>query len=447
MSRQLHQQNDASHSPEITPEPPASARRAVLAAGLGSMLEHYDLSIYGFLAVVMAKVFFPATDQATALLVTFATFGIAFLSRPIGAIVIGEYADRAGRKKALSASLLLMGFGSLMIALMPTYQDIGIFASIGVIVARLLQGFSAGGEGATAPIFLAEQNPQRRAFYPSLLIAFGNATKVLSAGMGALLATLFTEEQMQDWAWRLPFLVGTLIIPIGIYLRARIPETAEFRSIQARRAADEAGSPVTSPRSSTMELFRNHKLLLFGQFSVNVQGATTFYFNLFLPTYAVTVLNIPLKDAFWPSMVMGALSIFIAPYAGYLADRFGRFRIMITSSLAAVVLHIPMYLWVLEYRTLGALVAVQIIGSIVTTLYNASHVGMEADIFPTNTRVTATGLASASAKAMFGGFALMIFQGLLNLTGDPVSPLYFVVFAASISFTATLLLRLNGYLR
>ena len=421
---------------------PPSARRAVLAAGLGSMLEHYDLSIYGFLAVVMASVFFPATDQATALLVTFATFGIAFISRPIGAIVIGEYADRAGRKKALSASLLLMGLGSVLLAAMPTYEDVGILASIGVIVARLIQGFSAGGEGATSPIFLAEQNPERRAFYPSLLIAFGNGTKVVSAGVGALLATLFTEQQMHDWAWRLPFLLGTLIIPIGLYVRSRVPETTEFTSAQTARK-----DTATRSTSSTAELFRHHKMLLLAQFSVNAQGATTFYFNLFLPTYAVTVLSIPLKDAFWPSIVMGALSVFIAPYAGLLADRIGRFRVMIVSSVAAALLHIPLYLWVLEHRTLGALVAVQIVGSVVTTLYNGSHVGMEADIFPTRTRATAAGLASASAKMLFGGFSLMIFQGLLTVTGDPISPLYFVVFAATISAMSTALLRLNGYLR
>jgi MFS transporter, MHS family, proline/betaine transporter len=417
-------------------------RKAVLAVGLGSMLENYDLSVYGFLAVIMARVFFPESDPSAALLATFVTFGVSFLTRPFGAVIIGEYADRVGRKKALSLSLSLMGIGSLMMALMPTHAQIGIWASVGVVVARLIQGFSAGGENATAPIFLAEQNPSRRAGFPSLILFFVFASKMLAAAVGAALAYAFTESEIGQWAWRIPFVLGTLIIPIAMYLRHRLPETKEFEAVREARAV--------APRKSgaaTIELFRSYKWRMLAILCMNAMGSTKFYLSLFLPTYAVTVLGLPLKEAFWPSLITGLVSAFVGPGFGFIADRVGRYWILLVSSVAVAVIYVPMFIWLQHQPTILTLTLIQVIGNIVGMPYSGANAGIEAEIFPPHLRSTATGLTMSMGRVLFGGVALIAFQGLLNLTHDPLSPAYIVSLSAAFSVAAAVGLRMAGLIR
>lgn len=428
-------------SPRAGPGSATGRRRAVVAAGLGTMLEHFDLSIYGFLAVIMAKVFFPATDQATALLLAFATFGVAFVTRPVGAIVFGEIADRRGRKTALSWSLILMGVGSIGIAVMPTYEQVGIWATAGVIIARLIQGLSAGGEGAITPIFLAEQDPERRAGFASSAIIFSSGAKLLSSGVGLLLGLLFTPAEIESAAWRLPFLLGAALIPVAIYIRRSVQETVEF---QAYRTSP---SPTAPMAGAALELVKRHKTMMLAMLGINAMGSATFYLSLYLPTYAITVLGIPFAEAFWPSIVGALVGAVLGPMAGVLADRRGRFAIMLGSCVLVGIAYIPMFMLVQLYPTSAALSLMQFVGTILSIPFIGANAGLEAELFPVHARATATGLTTAIGRMLFGGAALMIFQALLVITGNPVAPIFFVTFTAAVSGAVTWALWRSGRIR
>src|SRR5947199_5926213 len=209
---------------------------AVIAASIGNALEWFDFVVYGFFAISIARLFFPAADESTSLLVALATFGVTYFMRPLGAIVLGNYADRHGRKAAFSLTIVVMTLGTGIIALAPTYAAIGLWAPILIVLARCIQGFSAGGEFGAATAFLAEQQPERRGFFASWQFASQGLTTVLATAFGAVLAAALSIEQMDSWGWRIPFLFGLLIGPVGYYLRSHVEETAEFRSTHVRRA-------------------------------------------------------------------------------------------------------------------------------------------------------------------------------------------------------------------
>ncbi|KNB21538.1 membrane protein, partial [Salmonella enterica subsp. enterica serovar Typhimurium] len=207
------------------------AWRVIVSASIGNALEWFDLVVYGFFAVTIAKLFFPTGNDTVSLLLTLGTFGVSFFMRPLGAIVIGAYADRAGRKAALTLSIVLMMVGTLLIAIMPTYAAIGVLAPVGIVIARMVQGFSAGGEFGSATAFLAEHAPQRRGFFSSWQVASQGLTTLLAAGFGALLTGNLSPEAMASWGWRIPFFFGLLIGPVAYYIRRRLDETPEFLDI------------------------------------------------------------------------------------------------------------------------------------------------------------------------------------------------------------------------
>lgn len=199
--------------------------KAVISSSIGNALEWYDVLIYGTMAVIIAKLFFPTDNQTISLLITFATFGVSFFMRPLGAIVIGIYSDRVGRKAALTLSIFLMMLGTLMIAIMPTYSQIGIWASVGIVLARLIQGFSAGGEFGSSTTFLVEHAPRRRGFFSSWQVASQGLSIACAAIAGAMIYAFLTEEQLYSWGWRLPFIFGLMIGPVGYYIRRTLDES------------------------------------------------------------------------------------------------------------------------------------------------------------------------------------------------------------------------------
>ena len=231
---ELKKQRPTSAKSEMTPTTPLSTQadvatkknitKLIVATSVGNALEWYDISIYAYFAVYLSKAFFPANDPTTSLLLTFGSFGLSFLVRPIGGIVLGAYADRHGRKASLMLSIVLMTIGTLVLALMPTYQTIGVVAPIAIILARLVQGFSAGGEFGSSTAFLVEHMPERRGFVASWQFASQGVSGLLGAGFGALLTSLMSPEDLQSWGWRLPFLFGVLIGPVGIYIRNHVDD-------------------------------------------------------------------------------------------------------------------------------------------------------------------------------------------------------------------------------
>ena len=252
--------------------------RTIVAVTTGNAFEWFDFVIFGYFAIAIAKQFFPAGHQTSSLLLSLAVFGAAFVMRPLGAIVLGYCADRQGRKPALTLTISLMMVGTALIAFAPSYHSVGALASYIVLAGRLMQGFSAGGEFGSATALLAEQDPRSRGFYTSLQFASQALALVLAASFGAVLALAFDPEQRDTWGWRIPFVLGVLIGPIGIYLRSRIPESLEYQSTQIS----------SSPAREVLTSFKARTLVALGLVTV---ATVTVYTLLFMPTFAVQYLG------------------------------------------------------------------------------------------------------------------------------------------------------------
>jgi len=397
--------------------------RAIVVASIGNALEWFDLVIFGFLSTIISRQFFPASNPSTALLLTLATFGISFVIRPLGGIMLGIYADRVGRMPALTLGATLMMAGTGMIAMMPTYASIGVWATIGLVVARLIQGFSAGGEFASATAFLAEQSRTRRGFFASWQIASQGITTMLASGAGALLFTMFTPAQLDAWAWRIPFFFGMLIGPVALYIRLRVPETPEFEAVVASEA------PLR-------ETWSHQKWELLISIGATVLSTIGNFVILFVPTFASRELGLSERDAFFATLSAGFVQFALSPIIGLLGDRIGRRPIMLVSSAAMLVLIYPLYAWLIGSPTAMTLLIVQIIFAGLQIAYFASQPAFIADLFPTRTRSTGMSLGYNVAVTLFGGLAPFILASLIQATGNKASPSFYVMVGAAISFAA-----------
>ncbi|WP_144631377.1 MFS transporter [Bordetella genomosp. 13] len=402
---------------------PPSSTRIIASASIGNALEWFDLVVYGFFAVTIAKLFFPTDDDTVSLLLTLGTFGVSFFMRPLGALVLGVYADRVGRRATLTLSIVLMMIGTLLIAVMPTYSAIGIWAPIGIVVARMIQGFSAGGEFGSATAFLAEHTPNRRGFFASWQVASQGLTTLLAAGFGAGLTQYLTPEQLQSWGWRIPFFFGLLIGPVAYYIRTRIDETPDFL----------AAGPNETPLSDT---FSQHRLRLLLAIGTVVLGTVATYLVLYMPTYAVKTLKIPQSAAFAATLVTGIVQFICAPMVGHWSDKHGRTGIMLASAVLFGVLIYPLLHFLAQSPTFGTMIAVQIVIGVLLSGYFGALPALLSDLFPTRTRTTGMSLAYSIAVTIFGGFAPFIITWLISATGNPYAPSFYLIFAAVISIAA-----------
>ncbi|VVE09027.1 MFS transporter [Pandoraea terrigena] len=407
------------------------AWRVIVSASIGNALEWFDLVVYGFFAVTIAKLFFPTGNDTVSLLLTLGTFGVSFFMRPLGAIVIGAYADRAGRKAALTLSILMMMVGTLLIALMPTYATIGVLAPVGIVAARMVQGFSAGGEFGSATAFLAEHAPQRRGFFSSWQVASQGLTTLLAAGFGALLTGNLSPEAMMSWGWRVPFFFGLLIGPIAYYIRRRLDETPEFLDIE----------PTQSPLRDTFTSQKERLLLAIG---VVVMATVATYLVLYMPTYAVKQLGLPSSAAFSAVLLTGVVQLIVAPIIGHWSDTHGRIKPMLTAAVALLVLVYPMFHWLDANPTFGALMAFQIVLGLLMTTYFGALPALLTELFPVQVRTTGLSLGYNIAATVFGGFAPFIITWLIGATGNKLAPSFYLIFAALISITALLRTRKLG---
>jgi MHS family proline/betaine transporter-like MFS transporter len=402
--------------------------RAVIAASIGNALEWFDLVVYGFFAVTIARLFFPAGNDTVSLLLTLGTFGVSFFMRPLGAIVIGAYADRAGRKAALTLSILLMMSGTLIIAILPTYQSIGLAAPVILVIARLMQGFSAGGEFGSATAFLAEHVPGRRGFFASWQVASQGLTTLLAAGFGVLLTGSLAPEQMAAWGWRVPFVFGLLIGPVAWYIRTKLDETPEFL----------AAETTTTPLRDT---FASQKLRLLIAIGVVVLGTVSTYLVLFMPTYGVKQLGLSPSVSFAAIALTGVIQMMFSPMIGHLSDRHGRTTIMLVPALLLLVLIYPAFLYLIAHPSFGTLIALQIVFGFLMTGYFAALPGLLSEMFPVQTRTTGMSLAYNIAVTIFGGFGPFIIAWLISATGSKAAPSYYLIFAAAVSLTALMAAR------
>ncbi|MEM5275882.1 MFS transporter [Cupriavidus taiwanensis] len=416
---------------------PSQRRRAIIATVIGNGLEWFDFTVYSFFAVIIARLFFPTGNDLSSLLLAVATFGVGFFMRPVGGIVLGVYADRVGRKAALSLTILLMALGTTLIGIAPTYDQIGILAPLLIVVARLMQGFSAGGEMGGATAFLTEYAPARqRAYYSSWIQASIGVAVLLGAAVGTFVTSSLSEAALNSWGWRLPFLLGIVIGPVGYYIRHHLDETPAFRD-----TAERADSPLK-------EIFQAYPRETTASFSMVILWTVCTYVLLFyMPTYAVKVLKVPQADGFVAGMAGGGAIMVFAPLVGLLADRIGRRVLLSGSALLILVLAWPMFAYINHVPGLASLLVFQLVFGVLIATYTGPILAAFSELFPA--RVLSTGLSVAYnfAVTIFGGFASFIITWLIATTGSSMAPAIYVMIAAAISLVGTRFVREPSYLQ
>ena len=410
-------------SATISTETTAKGRRAVTAAVAGNVLEWYDFAVYGYLAGLLAKRFFPASDEATGLLAAFAAFGVGFVVRPLGGILIGRLADRKGRKAALVLTIVLMAVGTVGIGLIPDYHTIGVLAPALLVACRLLQGFSAGGEWGGATAFLVEwAPPHRRGLFGSFQQASVAAGLLLGSGIAALCSTLLSPEQMEAWGWRLPFLIGGLLLPVGLYMRRNVEETPAFRQSPSARA--EAASGWTA---ATQAL------------GFTVLWTVSYYIALsYLPTFTQKFAGLSRAQALWSNTLGLAVLVLAVPFMGHLSDRVGRKPLLLACCAAFVILPYPLFAAMVQAGGFATVLLVQIAFALAIALFSGPGPAAIAEMFPTRLRTTWMSTGYSLAVAIFGGFAPYIATWLIATTGSPLSPTIYLIGAAVVS-TAVIL--------
>lgn len=405
--------------------------RTIVAASIGNALEWFDFIVYAFFAATIAKLFFPTGSDTISLLLTFATFGVTFFVRPLGAVVIGAYADRHGRKAAFTLTIFLMMIGTAIIAVTPTYATIGVFAPIVVVVARLLQGFSAGAEFGSATAFLAEQNPRQRGFYASWQFASQGLTTIFATGIGWALTGTLTAQQMEAWGWRVPFLIGILIGPVAYYIRRHLDETVEFKSIE------------TSKRP-LQEAFSDGRNRLVVSFGVVILCTVGMYTVLFMPTYATKQLGLPPTAAYMAGFLTGSIQFALIPVLGAMSDRIGRLPVSFVSALLMLVTIYPLFAWLTASPSVAVLLVVQAVMGLLLAGYMGGLAALMSDLFPTRMRTTGLSISYSFAVAIFGGFAPFINAWLITKTGSNLAPSFYLMLAAALSLLGLIAARRIG---
>jgi len=416
----------------LTPEQRTTARRAVIASSMGNALEWFDIIVYASFAVVISKLFFPEASGATALLFTFGAFATSYLIRPLGALVLGSYADRAGRKNALTLTIAIMTVGTAIMALAPTAATIGSAAGLVILLSRLLQGFSAGGEFGTATTFLVENAPQRKAYYASWQVATQGAAMFLASLFGFGLNVLLSPEQLSSWGWRVPFFFGLLVGPVGLYIRLRMTETPEFE------AAEKVKSPV-------LRTLVDHPGRVLSAAAAVGLASISVYLILYMPTFAVTNLELPRYAGFLGGIISGLVSLIGVPFVGKLADRVGPLRIMLVAAVVALVLAMPLFLVLVANPSVLVLTLVQVVLGIQMAFYFGPLPALLTFMYPTAIRTTGLAISYNLGVTLFGGFAPIILTWLIGRSGSLLSPSYYLMAVAVVSIIGLLVIRRQRY--
>jgi MHS family proline/betaine transporter-like MFS transporter len=410
----------------------AKGRRVLVAATIGNMLEWYDFLVFSLLTLTIAKLFFPASSELGSLLLSLATFGVGFVMRPVGAVVLGIYADRVGRKAALSLSIFIMALGTGLIAVAPTYQTAGLWAPLLIVLARLLQGFSCGGEPGGAIAILAETAPERhRGFYTSWQSTSQAAGFLLGAVVTLIVTLSTTPEQLEAGAWRWPFVFGLLIMPVGYYIRRKLDDPDLF--VKAR---DDA------PFATVAGTLKRQRASMLMAFCVTVLYVVSAYVLLvFMPVFAVRQLHLTNSAALLASVVASSLAIVLSPLAAAISDRVGRKRMLQLAALVYLLLTYPAYMMLTAEPSVALLMVFQSGFALMMAWYGGPVVSVLAELFPTRSRAMSVALTYSVAVALAGGFAPFIVTWLMAVTGDPRAPAFYVIGAALISGVALFWLR------
>lgn len=399
-----------------TPPPRSSIpARYVAAVVAGNALEFYDFLTYAFFAVYIGKAFFPASTPTASLLASLGTFGVGFVTRPIGSFVIGRMGDRLGRKPAMILTFSLMGIAITGLALTPPHSMIGIAAPILVIFFRMLQGFALGGEvGPTTAFLLEAAPPERRGFYTAFQ-AWTQHLSVLIAGLvGFTLANTLSEQQLQEYGWRIAFLIGTIIVPFGLLVRRGLPETLHtVGRAERERVPLRPYIPIAVIG-----------LMLLGS------GTIGTYISNYMTTYAIATLHLPAKIAFAPTVVVGLSGVTFDLISGALSDRFGRKRVMIVPYVLLLVCIFPAFQLIERFRSMAALVGATAVLAILLDLSVCPMVTWLTESLPASIRSGGVAMVYALAIATFGGTTQYAVTWLIKVTGNPLAPAWYWAGAA-----------------
>ena len=396
--------------------------RSTVAVNIGNTMEWFDNVVYGYLAVPIARVFFPDSDPVVGVMLTFGTFAASFFVRPFGAIVLGAYADRSGRKPALILSMALMSLGTLTLVAVPSFEQIGLLAPVLMLLGRLLQGFSIGGEFGSATAFLVEQTPSRRAFAASWVSSGQGLANAMAAGFGLMLANLNAAD-MLSWGWRVPFLFGLLLAPVGWYIRQHLAEPAEFVS------REKSASPVA-------ELASGHWGNVMTAIGAIVVSTGTNYILVYMPTFGVTVLGLPSWTGFAAAVAGGLAVAVLAPVAGIVADRFGTIRVLVIACLLLIPSAWICFVAISLVPSFASMLIAIVWLSVIKAFYSGPMAAFLADLFPTRLRSSGVAISYSIAVPVFGGITPMISAWLVKVSGSAMAPAWYLMFMGLISIAS-----------
>ncbi|MEN3930037.1 MFS transporter [Microvirga sp. W0021] len=407
--------------------PTGKIRRAVVSAIIGNGLEWYDFLIFGFFLTFITQAYFPTDDAFISSIMGGTTFAIAFFVRPLSGVLIGLYSDKFGRKPALTLMIVLMGLSTLLIGLTPTYAQIGIAAPIIVIIARILQGISVGGEFASATAMLSEYAPKnQKMYYGSFQMCSQAIALALSSGAGYVTAALLSEDSLQSWGWRIPFLLGALVTPIGFYIRKHVDETPEFAAMLNNQKKTEQAPLMEVLVQNTGSLFK-------GLGSVIIATVSVYVWFVTLPMFIIKTLHLPSSGIMLSNVFCGVILFFITPIAGRLADRYGAVNIWTIGVVLFGALSYPLLSYIIAEPSIQVLLIGQLIGAIAMSMIWGPYPGQMSQFFPTRIRSTGMAISYNLGVLLFGGLAPVITDTLFKLTGSSVVSAYYIIFGAVVS--------------
>jgi MHS family citrate/tricarballylate:H+ symporter-like MFS transporter len=397
----------------------------------GNFIEMYDFFLFGFYATYISKAFFPSDSEYASLMLTFATFGAGFLMRPLGAILLGGYIDRIGRRKGLVLTLGIMATGTAMVAFIPSYATIGLFAPLLVLVGRLLQGFSAGVELGGVSVYLSEMaTPGRKGFYVSMQSASQQVAIIFSAALGYILNESLSQEFIEDWGWRIPFFIGCLIVPVVFHIRRSLQETEAFL----------AKKHHPSFKEIMKSLVNNWPLVIAGMMLIVMTTVSFYLITVYTPTFGKSVMQLSIVDSLLITLFIGISNLFWLPVMGALSDKIGRWPIMGLFSGLTLLTAYPALSWLVANPSYENMLVVELWLSFLYASYNGATIVALTEIIPIQIRTTGFSLAYSLATALFGGFTPLIATWLIETTGDKASPGYWLAMAGGMGLIATILI-------
>jgi len=403
----------------------------VLRVTSGNFLEMFDFFLYGFYATYISKTFFPSNDEYASLILTFATFGAGFLMRPLGAVILGSYIDRIGRRKGLIVTLGVMALGTILIAFVPGYATIGIAAPILVLIGRLLQGFSAGVELGGVSVYLSEMaTPGNKGFYVSWQSASQQVAIMASAILGYLLSQWLTPAEIGAWGWRVPFFIGCMIVPVIFVIRRSLQETDEFLARKHHPSFKEVLQSVGS----------NWRIVLAGMMMVVMTTVSFYLITVYTPTFGKSVLKLSTSDSLLTTFCVGMSNFFWLPVMGALSDKVGRKKILLTFTLLPILTVYPIMHWLVANISFENLLVTELWLSFMYASYNGAAVVALTEVMPVHVRTVGFSLAYSLATAIFGGFTPMVCTWLIERTGDKAAPGYWMTFAAACGLASIFML-------